>query len=63
MYKRIEKNGFPSFLLKSPEKLFSELYYRRRLLYKNFATITIGFSNEKPKEMLEILLKNIEDKT
>ena len=62
LYKRIEKNGFPPFLVKSPEKLFSELYYRRRLLYKNFATITIEFSDEKPNEMLEILLKNIEVK-
>ena len=62
LFKRIKKNGFPSFLEKSPKKLFSELYYRRRLLYKNFATITIEFSDEKPKEMLEILLKNIKDK-
>ena len=63
LHKRVEKNGFPPFLVKSPEKLFSELYKRRRFLYKNFATITIKFSDEKPKRMLEILLKNIEDKT
>ncbi len=59
LYKRIEKNGFPPFLVKSPEKLFSELYYRRRLLYKNFATITVELSDEKPNEMLEILLKKL----
>ncbi len=62
LYKRIEKNGFPSFLEKSPEKLFSELYFRRRLLYKGIATISIKFSTESPKEMLNILLKKIEDK-
>lgn len=61
LYKRIERNGFPSFLEKSPEKLFSELFKRRRLLYKNIATITINISNESPEELLGILLKQIEE--
>lgn len=61
LYKRIERNGFPSFLEKSPEKLFSELFKRRRLLYKNIATITISISNENPEEILGILLKQIEE--
>ena len=61
LYKRIKKNGFPSFLEKSPEKLFSELFKRRRLLYKNIATITINITNESPEEILGILLTKIEE--
>ncbi len=61
LYKRIERNGFPSFLKKSPEKLFSELFKRRRLLYKNIATITLNITNESPEEILGILTQKIED--
>ncbi len=61
LYKRIKRNGFPSFLEESPEKLFSELFKRRRLLYKNIATITISITKESPEEILQILLKKIEE--
>ena len=61
LYKRIRKNGFPSFLEKSPEKLFHELFLRRRILYKNVATITIKITNESPEEILGILTKKIEE--
>ena len=59
LYKRIRKNGFPSFLEKSPEKLFHELYLRRRILYKNIATITIKITDEKPEEILSTLIKGV----
>ncbi|MCK5092718.1 MAG: shikimate kinase [Gammaproteobacteria bacterium] len=61
LYQRIKKNGFPSFLEKSPEKLFHELFLRRRLLYKDIATITINITDEKSEEILDILIKKLEE--
>ena len=62
LYKRIKKNGFPSFLENSPEKLFSELFIKRRSLYSNTADITLKLTNESPGEVLQLLIKEIEDK-
>lgn len=61
LFKRIRKNGFPSFLEKSPEKLFHKLFLRRRPLYKNIATMTIKITDENTEEILSILLKKIEE--
>lgn len=61
LYQRIKKNGFPSFMEKSPEKLFHKLFLRRRPLYKNIATITMKISDENTEEILNILLKKIEE--
>lgn len=62
LYKRIKKNGFPSFLEKSPEKLFHELFIKRRTLYSETANITLELTNESPGEVLHLLIKKIEDK-
>ena len=62
LYKRIKKNGFPSFLEKSPEKLFSKLFLKRRSLYSKTADITLKLTNESPGEVLQLLIKEIEDK-
>jgi shikimate kinase len=62
LFDRIQKNGFPSFLKKSPEKLFHNLYIRRRDLYKKIADITLKIKDESPAELLTILLKKIEEK-
>ncbi len=62
LYKRIKKNGFPSFLEKSPEKLFHELFIKRRTLYSETADITLKLTNESPGEVLHLLIKKIEDK-
>jgi shikimate kinase len=62
LYKRIKKNGFPSFLEKSPEKLFHELFIKRRTLYSETADITLKLTNESPEEVLHLLIKKIEDK-
>lgn len=59
LYKRIKNNGLPSFLGKSPEKSFHELFTRRRLLYKNIADITLKITDEKPEELLRILIEKI----
>lgn len=61
LYSRIKKNGFPSFLKKSPEKLFHELFKRRRLLYKDIAGITISINEEKPEEILNILINKLKE--
>lgn len=61
LYKRIKKNGFPSFLEKSPKKLFHELFKRRRLLYKDIATIILEITDESPEEILNILIQKIKD--
>lgn len=62
LYKRIKKKGFPSFLEKSPEKLFHELFIKRRTLYSETADITLKLTNESPEEVLHLLIKKIEDK-
>lgn len=62
LYKRIKKNGFPSFLKNSPEKLFSELFIKRRNLYSEIADITLKLTNENPVEVLNLLIERIEDK-
>ena len=61
LYQRIRKNGFPSFLEKSPEKLFHKLFLRRRPLYENIATIIIKITDENTEEILTILLKKLEE--
>ncbi len=62
LYKRIKKNGFPSFLEKSPKKLFSELFIKRRSLYNEIADITLKLKNESTEDILQLLIKEIEDK-
>ena len=62
LYKRIKKNGFPSFLKISPEKLFSKLFIKRRNLYSEIADITLKLTNENPGEVLNPLIERIEDK-
>ncbi|RKX84052.1 MAG: hypothetical protein DRP58_07795 [Spirochaetes bacterium] len=59
LYNRIKKNGFPSFLKDSPEKLFSKLFLRRRTLYNNVATIIIPIGNDSQEELLHKILKNL----
>ena len=61
LYKRIKKNGFPSFLEKSPEKLFHKLFIKRRTLYSETADINLKLTNESPGEILQLLIKKIED--
>jgi len=61
LYQRIRKNGFPSFLEKSPEKLFHKLFLRRRPLYQDIATMTIKITDENTEEILNILLNKIEE--
>ena len=61
LYGRIKKNGFPSFLEKSPEKLFHKLFLRRRPLYEKIATISIKITDENTEEILNILLKKTEE--
>jgi len=58
LFERIKRNGFPSFLSKSPEKLFHKLFFRRRQLYREIADISLKITNESPDELLQILLKN-----
>ena len=60
LFQRIKRNGFPPFLEKSPEKLFHELFKRRRILYKDIASITLKITEESPEELLNILIKKIE---
>jgi shikimate kinase len=61
LYERIKKNGFPPFLEKSPEKLFHELFSRRRFLYSEIADIKLEITNETPEGLLNILINRIED--
>lgn len=62
LYNRIKKNGFPSFLEKSPKKLFHKLFIKRINLYREAADITLKLTNERPGEVLNLLIKKIEDK-
>ena len=62
LFKRIKKNGFPSFLEKSPEILFHNLFQRRRDLYNNIADINLTIKDECPEEVLTILLKEIKER-
>jgi shikimate kinase len=59
LYKRIKNNGLPPFLGESPEKHFHELFTRRRLLYKNIATITLKITDEKTEELQSIVIREI----
>lgn len=61
LYRRIKKNGLPSFLEKSPEKLFHNLFVKRRPLYLKAANTVIKTEDKNPEEILEILLKKIGD--
>lgn len=62
LFKRIKKNGFPTFLEKSPEKLFSELFIKRRSLYSKMADTTLKLTNESTIKVLQLLIKEIKDK-
>ena len=62
LYQRIKKNGFPSFLEKSPKKLFHQLFIKRRNLYSETADITLKLANENPGEVLQLLIKKMKDK-
>ncbi len=62
LFKRIKENGFPSFLEKSPKKLFHKLFIKRRTLYSEVADITLKLTNESTKNILQLLIKEIEDK-
>ncbi len=61
LFKRIKENGVPPFLEKSPKELFHKLYKKRRILYSEAADITLKLTNESPEEILQLLIKEIED--
>jgi len=61
LFKRINKNGLPSFLEKSPEKMFHSLFLKRRSLYLKAADIVLKTEDRNPEALLKILLKTIED--
>ncbi len=62
LFKRIKENGFPSFLKKSPKKLFHKLFIKRRTMYSEAADITLKLTNESTEDILQLLIKEIEDK-
>ena len=62
LFKRIKENGVPPFLEKSPKELFHKLYKKRRILYSEAADITLKLTSESPGEILQLLMKEIEDK-
>jgi shikimate kinase len=62
LYKRIEQNGFPSFLKESPKLLFHNLYERRKKLYSEIADKTLNIANKNQENAAQLLIKELKDR-